>query len=52
MRLRIKADSVANAYGVFTKGDITPEMRDKDAQPLVDAGAAEVYREPTKKASS
>ena len=44
MRIRILGD-VVNARGAFTRGKVV-EWPDQDAQPLIDAGVAEVASEP------
>lgn len=43
MKIRLKAQ-VSNAYGAFKKGDVV-DWPAKNAQPLVDSDAAEVFIE-------
>lgn len=48
MKIKILARDVVTNGKVYKRGDVV-EMRDKDGQPLIDCGAAELYREPAPK---
>lgn len=47
MKIKVLASSLVTAGKVYSRGDVV-DLRDKDAKPLVDSGAAEAVKDAPK----